>query len=155
MLISKKSGTLVWAKQEIDIWRIHFGGVPGGGHSQMMSKHSSLRYVVILKKNWCPSLSQSKNWFLEVCLGGPRGVGTTNYVKIFFFKISTADIKKLWHRKLCRSKNWCWGNPWRGRYPQTTSKYLRLKYLLTAKKQWHPSLSHSKIGFRGSIWKGA
>ena len=42
-------------------------------------------------------------------------------------------IKKHWHRKLTRSKNWFWEDPRVGPYPQTTPKYLYLKYLLTAK----------------------
>ena len=47
LLISKnKTGTLIWAKQKINIWRVHFGG-----YSQMMSKHLSLRYLVIFWKN--------------------------------------------------------------------------------------------------------
>ena len=35
LLISKyKTGALVWAKQKISVWRVHFGEVPGGGISK-------------------------------------------------------------------------------------------------------------------------
>ena len=51
LLISKnKTGALVWGKQNINIWRVHFGGLSKGGF-QMMSKHTSLRYGLIFKKN--------------------------------------------------------------------------------------------------------
>ena len=52
---------------------------------------------------------------------------------MFISKTSTADIKKHWHRKLGRSKDWFLGGSPRGRYTQATSKHLYLKYLLTAK----------------------
>ena len=47
------------------------------------------------------------------------------------------------------------GDPRGGRYPQTTSKHLYLKYLLTAKNTGTLARAIQKIGFWGSIWKGA
>ena len=100
-------------------------------------------------------MSQSKNWFLGGQFwGGFREVAPPNYVKIFVSKISTADIKKHWHRILSRSKNWFWGDLWGGRYPQTTSKYLYLKYLLTAKNTGTRAWAIHKIGFRAVRLEG-
>ena len=81
----------------------------------MMSKHSSLRYVLIKKNTSALAGANQKNNFWGV----PGGVATPNYVLIFVSKISTADIKKHWHRKLSPSKNWFWGDFRGGQYPQT------------------------------------
>ena len=64
---------------------------------------------------------------------GPRGGGTPNYVKIIISNISTADIKKTLASKIKSLKRLVLGDHRGGRYPQTTSKYLHRKYLLTAK----------------------
>ena len=81
-------------------------------YSPMMSKHSSIRYVLILfKKTNTLVWANQKIDFWGVCFGVvPERVAPPNYVKIFISKIFTANIKKHWHCKLSRSKDWIWGD---------------------------------------------
>ena len=54
----------------------------------------------------------------EGLFGGPWGVAPPNNVEMFISKISTADIKKHWHRKLSCSKKWFRGDPREGHTPK-------------------------------------
>ena len=66
--------------------------------------------------------------------------------------MSTADIKKHWHRKLSHSKDWFWGDPRGGDTAKLRQNICILKILVfqistDSKKHWHPSLSHLKNCF--------
>ena len=92
-----------------------FEGGPRRGNSQMMSKHLSLRYVVVLKKATTLVWTNQKIDFWGVCFRVvPEGLVPPNYVKILISKISTADIKKHWQRKLSPSKKMVWGGSQKG-----------------------------------------
>ena len=107
-----------------------------------------------IKNTSIVNLVMQKLGFWGSTLGGPRGAAPSNYVKVFVSKTSTADIKKHWHRKLTRSKNWFWGGFPSGAIPPNHAKIFVSEIPTDSNKHWHPSLSHSKIWFLGVHLEG-
>ena len=133
----KNTGIVNLVVQRFDSGGSISRGSPGAGTLKLCRNIClSVKYLLIFKKTGTLVWATQKIDFGGSIWGVSGGVVPPNYVKIFVSKISTADIKKHWHRKLSRSKTWFFVGPlWSLRevVPQTTSKYFSHKYLLISK----------------------
>ena len=107
-------------------------------------------------------MSNSKNWFLGVHLGDPRGRGTpklcqNNCLLNIYWYQKKVELYLEPFKKLIFGGS-IWGSPRGGWHSQTMSKYLSVEYLLISKrtstdiKKRTLPWAVQKIDFWGSIW---
>ena len=132
LMISSKTGTLVWAVQQI-----HFLGVP-----ERVVTPNYVKLVVSLNIRWYQkTMPPEVKPFKELIFGGvhmrvPGGwhpQTMLTYLSVKYLLIS----KKHWHHSWSGSRNWFLGGPFGGFlgvwHSQTMPKYLSAKYLLISK----------------------
>ena len=148
--------------KKICFWGVHLGGSRGGWYPQIMSKYLSLKYLLISKKNWHPSLSRSKNWFFGAPFwGGSRGGGTPKSCMSKYFSLKYLLISKKNGTLGYMVKKICfWGGPFGGVpggvVPPNYVKIFVSQISTDIQKNWHPSLSRSKNWFFGApFWGGS